>query len=46
VSDAQTPNDVMIQNLNLDFNAIRLKTIMESIQWMALESSPLVAMAQ
>jgi hypothetical protein len=30
-SDARTPTDGMIQNLNLDFNAIRLQTIMESI---------------
>jgi hypothetical protein len=31
-SDAQTPNDEMIQNLNPDFDAIHLQTIMESIQ--------------
>jgi hypothetical protein len=36
----------MIQNLNLDFNAMQLQTIMESIQRMALEGSPLVALAQ
>jgi hypothetical protein len=30
-SDARTPNDGMIQNLNPDFIAIRLQTIMESI---------------
>jgi hypothetical protein len=30
-SDAQTPNDEMIRNLNPDFNAVRLQTIMESI---------------
>jgi hypothetical protein len=44
-SDAQMPNDGMIRNLNLDLNAIRLQTIMESIQRMALEGSPLVALA-
>jgi hypothetical protein len=44
--DAQTFNDGMIRNLNWDFNAIRLQTIMESIQWMALEGSPLIALAQ
>jgi hypothetical protein len=44
--DARTPNDRMIQNLNPDFNAIRLQTIMESIQRMAPKSSPLVALAQ
>jgi hypothetical protein len=45
-SDARTPNDEMIRNLNSDFNAIRLQTIMESIQRMAPEGSPLVALAQ
>jgi hypothetical protein len=44
-SNARTPNDEMIQNLNLDFNVIRLQTIMESILWMAPEGSPLVALA-
>jgi hypothetical protein len=43
-SDARTPNDGMI--LNLDFSAIRLQTIMESIQRMAPEGSPLVALVQ
>jgi hypothetical protein len=43
---ARTPNAAMIQNLNPDFNAIRLQTIMESIQWMTPEGSPLVALAQ
>jgi hypothetical protein len=36
----------MIRNLNLDFNTIRLQTIMESIQRMAPESSLIVALAQ
>jgi hypothetical protein len=36
----------MIRNLNLDFNAMWLQTIMESIQCMAPECSPLVALAQ
>jgi hypothetical protein len=36
----------MIQNMNPNFNAIRLQTIMESIQQMAPEGSPLVALAQ
>jgi hypothetical protein len=44
--DARTSNDGMIQNLNSDFNTIRLQTIMESIQRMTLEGSPLVALAQ
>jgi hypothetical protein len=46
VSDARTPNDGMIQNLNPDFNVMQLQTIMESIQCMASEGSPLVALAQ
>jgi hypothetical protein len=46
VSDAQMHNDGMIQNLNPDFNVIRLQTIMESIQQMALEGSPLITLAQ
>jgi hypothetical protein len=46
MSDAQTPNDGMIQNLNSDFNSIRLQTIKESIQRMTPEGSPLVALAQ
>jgi hypothetical protein len=45
-SNAQTSNDGRIHNLNPDFNAIRLQTIMESIQRMATEGSPLVALAQ
>jgi hypothetical protein len=44
-SDARTPNEGMIQNLNSDFNDIRLQTIMESIQRMAPEGSPLIALA-
>jgi hypothetical protein len=36
----------MIQNMNPNFNAIRLQTIMEFIQQMAPEGSPLVALAQ
>jgi hypothetical protein len=45
-SDARMPNDEMIQNLNPDFNVIHLQTIMESIQQMTLEFSPLVALDQ
>jgi hypothetical protein len=45
-SDAQMPNDGMIQNLNSDFNIMQLCTIMESIQCMIPEGSPLVALAQ
>jgi hypothetical protein len=44
--DARTPNDGMIWNLNPDFNTIWLYTIIESIQRMAPEGSPLIALAQ
>jgi hypothetical protein len=43
-SDARSPNYGMIRNLNLDFNAMRLQTIMESIQRMTPEGSLLVAL--
>jgi hypothetical protein len=46
VSDARTPNDGMIRNLNPYFNAVRLQTIMELIQCMTPEGSPLVALAR
>jgi hypothetical protein len=46
VSDVQTSNDGMIQNLNPDFNAMRLQTIMVSIQRLAPEGSTLVTLAQ
>jgi hypothetical protein len=46
VSDARTPNDEMIQNLNSDFNVVHLQTIMESIQRITPEVSPLVALVQ
>jgi hypothetical protein len=36
----------MIRNLNPEFNAVRLQTIMEMIQHLAPEDSPLVALAQ
>jgi hypothetical protein len=45
-SDASSPNDGMIQNLNLDFNTVWLQTIMELIQRMTPEDSPLVSLAQ
>jgi hypothetical protein len=45
-SDAWTPSDRLVQNLNQDFNVVRLQIIIESIQRMALESSPLNALAQ
>jgi hypothetical protein len=45
-SNARTPNDGIIRNLNLDFNAVWLQTIIESIQRMASEGSSIVALAQ
>jgi hypothetical protein len=45
-SDARMPDHGMIQNLNPDFNVVWLQTIMELIQCMAPEGSPLVALAQ
>jgi hypothetical protein len=45
-SDAWTPSDRPVWNLNPDFNAIWLQTIMESIQRMVPEGSPLISLAQ
>jgi hypothetical protein len=45
-SDEQTPSSKVVQNLNLDFNAVRLQTILESIQRMVPQDSPLMALAQ
>jgi hypothetical protein len=44
-SDAQTPSMGLNQNLNLDFNAVQVQTIMETIQRMALDGSPLALLA-
>jgi hypothetical protein len=35
----------MIRNLNPEFNVVRLQTIMETIQRMTPEGSPLMALA-
>jgi hypothetical protein len=45
-SDARTPSDRLVRNLNQDFNIVRLQTIRESIQHMAPQGSPLLALAQ
>jgi ribosomal protein S25 len=45
-SEARTLDDRLGQNINSDFNTVRLQTIMELIQRMALEGSPLIALAQ
>jgi hypothetical protein len=45
-SDARTPSTRLIQNLNPDFNVIRVQAIMETIQRMAPDGSPLALLAQ
>jgi hypothetical protein len=40
-SDAQTPSTGLVQNLNSDFNAVRVQAIMETIQHMAPDGYPL-----
>jgi hypothetical protein len=44
--DAQTPSAGLVQNLNLEFNAVRVQAIMETIQRMAPDGSPLALLAQ
>jgi hypothetical protein len=45
-SDARTPNTGLIRNLNPDFNDMRVQAIMETIQRMAPDGSPLALLAQ
>jgi hypothetical protein len=45
-SDARTPSTGLIRNLNLDFNAVRVQAIMETIQRMAPDGSILALLAQ
>jgi hypothetical protein len=45
-SDARTPSTGLIQNLNPDFNVVRVQAIMETIQRMAPDGSPLALLAQ
>jgi hypothetical protein len=45
-SDARTPSTGLIQNLNLDFNTVRVQAVMETIQRMAPDGSPLALLAQ
>jgi hypothetical protein len=45
-SDVQTPSAGLVQNLNLDFNVIRVQAIMETIRCMAPDGSPLALLAQ
>jgi hypothetical protein len=45
-SDTRTPSTGLIQNLNPDFNDVRVQVIMETIQRMAPDGSPLALLAQ
>jgi hypothetical protein len=45
-SGAQTPSMGLVRNLNPDFNAIRVQAIMEIIQHMTPDGSPLALLAQ
>jgi hypothetical protein len=44
--DAQTSNGGLARNLNPDFNSVRVQAIMETIQRMTLNGSPLAVLAQ
>jgi hypothetical protein len=44
-SDAQTPSAGLVWNLNSDFNAVRVRAIMETIQRMSPDGSPLALLA-
>jgi hypothetical protein len=44
-SDAWTPINNIVRNLNPDFNIVRLQTILESIQRMVPPDSPLITLA-
>jgi hypothetical protein len=46
VSNAQTPSAGLVQNLNPDFNVVRVQAIKETIQRMAPDGSPLALLAQ
>jgi hypothetical protein len=45
-SDAQTPSGGLVQNLNPDFNIVRVQAIMETIQCLAPNGCPLAVLAQ
>jgi hypothetical protein len=44
-SDARTPSSGLVRNLNPDFNAVRVQAVMETIQRMAPDGSPLAVLA-
>jgi hypothetical protein len=45
-SGAQTPTTGLVQNLNLDFNAVQIHAIIETIPRMAPDGSPIALLAQ
>jgi hypothetical protein len=45
-TDAQTPSAGLVRNLNPDFNTVRVQAIMETIQRMTPDGSPLALLAQ
>jgi hypothetical protein len=45
-SDAQTPSGGLVRNLNSDINSVWVQVIMETIQRMAPDGSPLTVLAQ
>jgi hypothetical protein len=45
-SDARSLSDGLVRDLNSDFNAIQVQAIMETIQHMAPDDSPLAVLAQ
>jgi hypothetical protein len=45
-SDARTPSTGLVRNLNPDFNVVCVQAIMETIQRMAPDGSPLALLAQ
>jgi hypothetical protein len=46
VTDVQTPSVGLVRNLNLDFNAVWVQAIIETIQRLAPDGSPLALLAQ
>jgi hypothetical protein len=46
MSDAQTPSNRVVQNINPDFNAVQPQTILESIQCMTHQDSPVATLVQ
>jgi hypothetical protein len=45
-TDAQTPSAGLVRNLNPDFNVVRVQAVIETIQRMAPDGSPLALLAQ